>query len=58
MLCMSALMAVVSLVLGVNVVIYVDSHGCSFTCAGCKCDVCRLSCECGQCDHNLNIFNY
>ena len=38
-------------------VLFKDFHGCSFTCTGCKCcDVCRLSCECGQCAQNLKIF--
>ena len=35
-------------------ILFEDFHGCSFTCTGCKCcDVCRLSCECGQCGHNF-----
>ncbi len=40
-------------------ILFEDFPGCQFTFNGCKCcDVCQLSCKCGQCCNNLKLFNY
>lgn len=37
--------------------LFKEFHDCTFSCTGCKCcDVCQKSCNCGQCDKNINFF--